>query len=102
MPSSQMQKVIQHFRSVLRRRETAGQPDGDLLTRYVRDGDEAAFEALVHRHGPMVLGVCRRVLRNLHDAELCTLLQGRNIRGRRLQGAGRLLRRRGHLVRYRR
>jgi RNA polymerase sigma factor (sigma-70 family) len=69
MRSGQMQKVIQHFRSVLRRRETAGQPDGDLLARYVQDGDEAAFEALVHRHGPMVLGVCRRVLHNLHDAE---------------------------------
>ena len=31
--------------------------------------DEAAFEALVHRHGPMVLGLCRRVLHDHHDAE---------------------------------
>src|SRR5262249_48381362 len=36
---------------------------------YVRGRDEAAFETLVRRHGPMVLSVCRRILRNQHDAE---------------------------------
>jgi RNA polymerase sigma factor (sigma-70 family) len=43
--------------------------DRDLLARFVKDRDAKAFAALVHRHSPMVLGVCRRVLRNLHDAE---------------------------------
>ena len=43
--------------------------DRELLERYVACRDEAAFEALLRRHGPMVLGVCRRVLRNQADAE---------------------------------
>jgi len=47
----------------------AGLTDGQLLGRFVAGRDEAAFEALVHRHGPMVRGLCRRVLHNTHDAE---------------------------------
>jgi RNA polymerase sigma factor (sigma-70 family) len=43
--------------------------DGQLLERFLAQRDEAAFEALVKRHGPMVLGVCRRLLRNAHDTE---------------------------------
>ena len=45
--------------------------DAELLTRFLerRDGADAAFEALVARHGPMVLGVCRRYLRDMNDAE---------------------------------
>jgi RNA polymerase sigma factor (sigma-70 family) len=47
-------------------------PDARLLEVFLaRTGDdaEAAFEAQVHRHGPMVLGVCRRMLRGSHDWE---------------------------------
>ncbi|MCI0640268.1 MAG: sigma-70 family RNA polymerase sigma factor [Gemmataceae bacterium] len=43
--------------------------DAQLLERFLAEREEAAFAALVRRHGPMVLGVCRRVLRDLHDAD---------------------------------
>jgi RNA polymerase sigma factor (sigma-70 family) len=44
-------------------------PDGELLERFVTRRDSAAFTALVGRHGPMVMGVCRRLLRRREDAE---------------------------------
>jgi RNA polymerase sigma factor (sigma-70 family) len=43
--------------------------DGELLGRFVERREEAIFEAIIQRHGPMVWGVCRRVLRNDHDAD---------------------------------
>ena len=43
--------------------------DRQLLDRYVKQRDEAAFAELVGRHGPIVLGVCRRVLRDEHEAQ---------------------------------
>src|SRR5436305_14175966 len=46
-----------------------GLTDAELLERYVTDRDEAAFAALLRPHGPMVLGVWRRVLRREADAE---------------------------------
>ena len=48
-----------------------GLGDRPLLERFVRSRDEAAFTALVQRHGGMVLGVCRRLLGHQQDAEDC-------------------------------
>jgi RNA polymerase sigma factor (sigma-70 family) len=69
MAAGQLSKVIEHLRRVLVNPDTMGLADGELLHRYVGEKDEAAFEALVRRHGPMVMGVCQRVLRHAHDAE---------------------------------
>ncbi|HVK18894.1 MAG TPA: sigma-70 family RNA polymerase sigma factor [Fimbriiglobus sp.] len=49
--------------------ETDQLPDPDLLDRFARHDDQQAFAALVRRHGPPVLGVCRRVLRDPHAAD---------------------------------
>ncbi len=47
----------------------AGLSEGELLDRFASDGDEFAFEALVQRLGPMVLGLCRRILGDLDAAD---------------------------------
>jgi RNA polymerase sigma factor (sigma-70 family) len=46
-----------------------GLTDGQLLEEYLSHREEAALAVLVRRHGPMVWGVCRRILHNHHDAE---------------------------------
>ncbi len=69
MATSQMSRVMQHLRRAMLRHDGANLTDGQLLECFVSRGDEAAFAAIVRRHGPMVMGVCRRVLRHRHDAE---------------------------------
>jgi RNA polymerase sigma factor (sigma-70 family) len=63
-PTSQ---VVRQLRKTLLQ-DGAGLTDGQFLGRFVEQQDEAGFAALVRRHGPMVWGVCRRLL-NHHDAE---------------------------------
>jgi hypothetical protein len=43
--------------------------DGQLLQRFVAHQEEAAFEALLARYGPLVHGLCRRLLGDVHDAD---------------------------------
>jgi RNA polymerase sigma factor (sigma-70 family) len=69
MATSQISEVIQHLLGAVLLRGGAGLTDGQLLDDYISRRDEAALATLVRRHGPMVWGVCRRVLRNYHDAE---------------------------------
>ncbi len=67
MPTGQTNRLARFLR------RTAGPgdglSDGQLLARFTREHDGDAFAALVRRHGPMVLGICRRVLGNPHDAD---------------------------------
>ena len=61
--------ILQHVRKILTAQETEQLSDRELLRRFAHERDEAAFAALVRRHGPMVLQSCQRVLHNRHDAE---------------------------------
>jgi RNA polymerase sigma factor (sigma-70 family) len=69
MAERPLQAALHHIRKLAGVRATETLPDSGLLDRFVRRQDEAAFAALVERHGPMVLAVCRRALRHAHDAE---------------------------------
>src|SRR5262249_41041822 len=61
--------VLRRLREMVAAKEAHAVPDQQLLDRFVSNREEMAFTALVRRHGPLVLGVCRRVLRHEHDAE---------------------------------
>src|SRR5690242_11854342 len=64
-----MNSVLRQLRRVALLNGGDAPSDSRLLEAFLTGRDEAAFEALLRRHGPMVLGVCRRVLGNRHDAE---------------------------------
>jgi RNA polymerase sigma factor (sigma-70 family) len=63
--SGAIRQVVRAFREGT----LSGLSDREILGRFVDDRDEAAFEALLTRHGPMVLNVCRQILRHPEDAE---------------------------------
>src|SRR5262245_57620511 len=62
-------QLVHFLRHTMLSWDGAGMTDGQLLERYLSRRDEAAFSALVSRHGPMVWGVCRRLLHGHQDAE---------------------------------
>jgi RNA polymerase sigma-70 factor (ECF subfamily) len=61
--------VLRFIRKITASDSVSGTADAHLLSRFVVEQDQAAFAALVQRHGPMVWGVCRRVLHDAHEAE---------------------------------
>ncbi len=70
-----------------------GLSEAQLLERFLVHRDESAFEAILHRHGPMVLGVCRRILDDPHDVAdafqttfLILVKKARSIRDRDVLG----------------
>jgi hypothetical protein len=69
MSTSKPPDVLRPLRRAVLLPDGGGLTDGQLLECFVTRRDEVAFEALVRRHGPMVLGLCRRLLRNPQDAE---------------------------------
>src|SRR5262249_28781604 len=69
MPTGQLTPVLRYLVKISATAAGARLSDGQLLNQFVHNEDESAFATLVRRHGPMVLAVCRRVLRDVHEAE---------------------------------
>src|SRR5687768_3920755 len=69
MAISQMNGVIQCLRRTALLHDETRVSDAQLVGGFLEGRDESAFAALVQRHGPMVLGVCKRILRDHHEAE---------------------------------
>ena len=69
MKNSCMHAAIRELGTLFNEGAVGMLSDGQLLDRFVERRDASAFEAIVERYGPLVWGVCRRVLRDHHDAE---------------------------------
>jgi RNA polymerase sigma factor (sigma-70 family) len=69
MTAAKSNRVLTHLHRLALRQDRAAVTDAQLLERFLSRREEVAFEELVRRHGPMVLGVCTRVLGDAHAAE---------------------------------
>src|ERR1700730_7668288 len=66
---TKLSTVIHHLRRAMVSGDRNAFSDAQLVECFLSGRDEAAFEELVRRHGPMVLGLCRRILKDGHDSE---------------------------------
>ena len=62
-------RLMPQLRRIALARDSASLADGQLLAAFIAERDPASFETLVRRHGPMVFGVCRRVVGHTQTAE---------------------------------
>jgi RNA polymerase sigma factor (sigma-70 family) len=69
MATSRLNPIIQRLRRAALAQDRAELTDGQLLEAFIARQDDETFDALLHRHGTMVMGVCFRVLCNHHDSE---------------------------------
>src|SRR5262245_30103231 len=69
MAEHAFKRVLRKLRNVAAVQSYRELADRELLDRFIEAQDDAAFTALIERHGPMVLGVCRRALPSFQDAE---------------------------------
>jgi RNA polymerase sigma factor (sigma-70 family) len=69
MTSGRYGPALRQIGRLLSGASVASLESSQLLERFAKTRDEAAFEALIHQHGPMVLGTCRRMLADPHDVE---------------------------------
>jgi RNA polymerase sigma factor (sigma-70 family) len=69
MAERKFHSLLRHLHRLGCAHGAAALPDCQLLERFLAHRDEAAFEVLVRRYGPMVWGVCRRLLRHDQEAE---------------------------------
>jgi RNA polymerase sigma factor (sigma-70 family) len=61
--------AVARIRTLVSTQQAKGQSDGELLRAYALENDQAAFGVLVKRHGPLVFGVCKRVLHHEQDSQ---------------------------------
>jgi RNA polymerase sigma factor (sigma-70 family) len=69
MDQEPLRSLLRSLRRLVEPTGGAATSDAELLERFATRRDHAAFEVLLWRHGPMVLGACRRLLPNAADAE---------------------------------